>query len=107
MAKKYPHSSRSLTRIRPDAPPAPTQEASYRATVARAVNQIDSVNGPTDPASGAPFFPEWQRLSFQERIRAVIDATDCTSGLGTSGPLGIRFEKDVRDGYEKKHRRNR
>ncbi len=109
MAKGYPHSSRRFTQIGPDAAPTRGQEINYDAIVTNAVNEIDSPAGPRDPANPAhPLYPGWVRMSVQEKIRAVIDAADARKIVKpAAGDLAIRLEKDVRDAYEKKHRRKR
>lgn len=108
MAKKYPHSSRRFTQIRPDAPPSLTQRSNMQTAVSRALQEIDSAEGPLDPATAIPLYPGWVRMSTQEKIRAVVDAMDDDPMVATNiGSLTIGFEKAVRDAYEEKHRRNR
>lgn len=109
MAKKYPHSSRRFTNIRPDEPASLTDESNLKTAVSQAVQEIDSVQGPRDPTNpGRIVYPGWVRMSTQEKIRAVVDAMDDDPTVaGTIGSLTIKFEKAVRDAYEEKHRRKR
>jgi len=109
MANKASHRSKLYKKNGPDAPPSLTQRSNLQTAVNRAVQEIDSAEGPRDPANPPnPLYPGWLRMSTQEKIRAVVDAMDDDPTVATNiGSLTIRFEKEVRDAYERKHRRNR
>jgi len=108
MAKKYEHSASDMVDITPDAPPTSNQEQAYEQRVNNALGTIDSSVGPLDQATGNPRFPGWVRMSIQEKIAAVIRTTEADPGFRTvvDDNQISRFEKDVRDAYEEKHRRD-
>ncbi len=109
MAKKAINRSRRFTQTRPDAPPDTNNRANLQVAVIQALQDIDSMQGPPDPKNPAnPLYPGWVRMSTQEKIRAVVDAMDADPTVAMNiGSLTVRFEKEVRDAYETKHRRTR